>query len=197
MRYPVSVAVTWKKTFDELDPTAGALLRLTAFLAAEPIQIEMFEEGEEIVREAAALLAEETGREQDSLSTPAALSDLAAYSMVTRQDGRRFVVHRMVQEALRHQDPRGGAEGLDWNDLRNREPVHADVAIRLNNLAALLQDTNRLGKAEPLMRRALAIDGEAFGEQHPKRRQRSQQSGFVAPGHERPRRGRAVDAPGR
>ena len=34
---------------------------------------------------------------------------------------------------------------------------HPNVAIRLNNLAGLLQDTNRLDEAEPLMRRALAI----------------------------------------
>ena len=34
---------------------------------------------------------------------------------------------------------------------------HPNVAIRLNNLALLLQATNRLGEAEPLMRRALAI----------------------------------------
>jgi hypothetical protein len=32
------------------------------------------------------------------------------------------------------------------------------VAIRLNNLATLLQATNRLAEAEPLMRRALTID---------------------------------------
>ena len=31
--------------------------------------------------------------------------------------------------------------------------AHPDVAIRLNNLAGLLQATNRLGEAEPLMRR--------------------------------------------
>jgi hypothetical protein len=34
---------------------------------------------------------------------------------------------------------------------------HPTVAIRLNNLAKLLQATNRLAEAEPLMRRALAI----------------------------------------
>ena len=38
-----------------------------------------------------------------------------------------------------------------------------DVAIRLNNLAQLLQDTNRVGEAEPLMRRALAIDEASYG----------------------------------
>ena len=38
-----------------------------------------------------------------------------------------------------------------------------DTATVLNNLAALLKDTNRLAEAEPLMRRALAIDEQAYG----------------------------------
>ena len=38
----------------------------------------------------------------------------------------------------------------------------------LNNLAQLLQATNRLSEAEPLMRRALAIDEKSFGPDHPK-----------------------------
>ena len=41
------------------------------------------------------------------------------------------------------------------------------MAIRLNNLAGLLKDTNRMGEAEPLMRRALEIDEASFGEHHP------------------------------
>ncbi len=45
---------------------------------------------------------------------------------------------------------------------------HPNVAIRLNNLAALLQATNRLAEAEPLMRRALAIDEQSYGAEHPK-----------------------------
>jgi tetratricopeptide (TPR) repeat protein len=44
---------------------------------------------------------------------------------------------------------------------------HPSVAIRLNNLAQLLQATNRLAEAEPLMRRALEIDIVSFGENHP------------------------------
>ena len=42
------------------------------------------------------------------------------------------------------------------------------MAIRLNNLAQLLQATNRLAEAEPLMRRALAIDEKSYGPDHPK-----------------------------
>ena len=38
---------------------------------------------------------------------------------------------------------------------------------RLNNLAQLLQVTNRLAEAEPLYRRALAIDEKSFGPDHP------------------------------
>ncbi len=44
---------------------------------------------------------------------------------------------------------------------------HPNVAIRLNNLATLLQATNRLGEAEPLMRRALGIDEASYGKDHP------------------------------
>jgi len=46
-------------------------------------------------------------------------------------------------------------------------PDHPEVATSLNNLATLLQDTNRLPDAEPLMRQALRIDQAAFGPDHP------------------------------
>ena len=41
------------------------------------------------------------------------------------------------------------------------------VAVVSNDLAALLLNTNRLGEADPLMRRALEINESAFGNQHP------------------------------
>jgi len=41
------------------------------------------------------------------------------------------------------------------------------VAIRLNNLALLLQATNRLAEAEPLIRRALMIWEKSLGPDHP------------------------------
>jgi tetratricopeptide (TPR) repeat protein len=46
-------------------------------------------------------------------------------------------------------------------------PDHPDVASDLNNLASLLQDTNRLSEAEPLMRRALKIIEKSLGKNHP------------------------------
>ena len=44
---------------------------------------------------------------------------------------------------------------------------HPEVAIDLKNLAVLLQGTNRMAEAEPLMRRALAIDEKSLGPEHP------------------------------
>ena len=52
-------------------------------------------------------------------------------------------------------------------DEKSYGPEHPDVARNLNNLAALLQATNRLGEAEPLMTRALAIDEKSYGAEHP------------------------------
>jgi hypothetical protein len=44
---------------------------------------------------------------------------------------------------------------------------HPDVARDLNNLATLLQDTNRLAQAKPLLSRALSIPGDTFPPEHP------------------------------
>ncbi len=52
-------------------------------------------------------------------------------------------------------------------DERSFGPEHPDVAINLNNLAQLLQDTNRLAEAEPLMARVVTIFEKSLGENHP------------------------------
>jgi tetratricopeptide (TPR) repeat protein len=44
---------------------------------------------------------------------------------------------------------------------------HPLTAVALNDLAQLLQTTNRLAEAEPLLRRALEIDEQSFGSNHP------------------------------
>jgi len=44
---------------------------------------------------------------------------------------------------------------------------HPEVATALNNLAQLLQATNRLSEAEPLMRRAVEILRSSLGDDHP------------------------------
>jgi tetratricopeptide (TPR) repeat protein len=103
MQYPASVAVTWKQTFDRLSPTPAALLRLTAFLAPDPLPFEMLEQGAEIVKRAAELFCEEAGTAVDGKTVREAVADLGDYSLITRQDGGMLAVHRMVQEVLRSQ----------------------------------------------------------------------------------------------
>jgi tetratricopeptide (TPR) repeat protein len=46
-------------------------------------------------------------------------------------------------------------------------PEHTEVATALDNLAMLLQATNRFAEAEPLTRRALAIYEKSYGLGHP------------------------------
>ena len=79
-------------------------------------------------------------------------------------------------------------------DEKSYGPDDPNVAIRLNNLAHLLQATNRLGEAEPLMRRALAIDEESYGRTI-RMCAGPQQSRPVAAGHQPARRSGTADAP--
>jgi tetratricopeptide (TPR) repeat protein len=46
-------------------------------------------------------------------------------------------------------------------------PGSPEISLHLNNLAALLQSTNRLAEAEPLMRDALKLDRATYGDDHP------------------------------
>jgi tetratricopeptide (TPR) repeat protein len=104
MQYPEPVAVTWQKTFQQFHPTAAAILRLTAYLAPEPIPLKMFEDGAKIVGEAVGLLCEETGAQIEDRPVKEAVTELASFSMMTRK-GESFTVHRMVQDALRSRIP--------------------------------------------------------------------------------------------
>ena len=52
-------------------------------------------------------------------------------------------------------------------DEKGYGPDHSVVATRLNNLAPLLKDTDRLAEAEPLMRRVVTILEAALGPDHP------------------------------
>jgi tetratricopeptide (TPR) repeat protein len=55
-------------------------------------------------------------------------------------------------------------------DENNYARDHPNVAIRLNNLAGLLQATNRLNEAEPLYRRGVGVLTQftrTTGHQHP------------------------------
>jgi len=59
------------------------------------------------------------------------------------------------------------AERLNRRAVEQTHPDNPNHAARLNNLAALLQATNRLAEAEPLYRRVVTILETSLGSNHP------------------------------
>ena len=184
--YERTTAATLQLSVARLTPPARALLERLAFLAPEAIPETLLD---------GAIPGSAPGE------MPAALADLAAYSLTTRDRERpTFTVHRLVQELTRRSlDAEAAAtrlgEALHWvnaafagepQDVRSwpvLDPLaphagavagHAATAgiaaptARLMNQLGLLLDTKaRHAEAEPLYRRALAIDEASLGPDHP------------------------------
>jgi len=162
MQYDVSVEATWQRTFEQLKPSARTLLRLAAFLAPEMIPAAMFREGIEIANKAVELQCKEMKVKKAGFELKEALSELAAYSMITRQQ-EGFTVHRIVQEVIRSRIPEADRQswleialkivnnfapsGSDdvrtwpvWDVLR----PHAELIARTADLAKITEPTARL-----------------------------------------------------
>ena len=77
-------------------------------------------------------------------------------------------------------------------DEQSFGPDHPNVAIDLNNLAQLLQATNRLAEAEPLDAPRPGDRRAELRARSPQRRHPPQQPGAFAPGHEPAGGGRAA-----
>jgi tetratricopeptide (TPR) repeat protein len=90
-----------------------------------------------------------------------------AWQLLNRNDTEGAYLANQVFGPLRNLGNLAEAEQLLRQalslDERNFGPDHPNVATCLNNLAALLHDSNRLQEAEMLYRRALAIDEKSFG----------------------------------
>ena len=231
-QYPESVASTWLTSFEQLSDAARTLLRRLAWLAPEPIPESLLAvptpgetalaeggldalvelEGFSLVNrsteaEAPPTLAvhrlvqevlrlRQQGEERSDLG--ATLAWVNAAFVGDPQDVRSWRVldplaaHAMAvasyADEARIEGPTArllsqlGGLYLSKSQTQTAEPLmrralaineasygseHPNVAIRLNNLASLLQATNRLAEAEPLMRRALAIDEASYGNDHP------------------------------
>ena len=99
--YPVPVAVTWQKSFQQLGLESRALLRLLSHLATDPIPVAMIESGVELLAESVELLADEAGVVPAASADPLlALAELVAFSLIDRREDD-CTVHRMVQEVVR------------------------------------------------------------------------------------------------
>ncbi|MCP4592027.1 MAG: tetratricopeptide repeat protein [bacterium] len=91
--------------------------------------------------------------------SPTRPTELPPGQVAARRGGVPRVAAATLQPRAFDATGSGGLQGSIATD-------HPNVAIRLNNLAALLQATNRLEEAEPLMLRALLILEESLGADH-------------------------------
>ena len=163
MNYPVSVAVTLQRTFDLLSPASRTLLRISAFLASEPIPQQMFEKDTDIVTEAMQLPSEELTQTYDAeFNTKDAIAELESYSMLNRHE-KAFTIHRLVQEVIRSRIPEetrriwiekalhivndyAPAESYDvrtWTVLDALRP-HAETIVKTADNAKITEPTSRL-----------------------------------------------------
>ena len=120
--YPVSVAATWKMSFDAartLVPASSDLVTVCSFLAPDDIPIALFSTASEQLPQALSVIC------QDKHAFSEAIGALRRYSLVERRD-RTLSFHRLVQAVVR--DALGEREGTHW----------AAVAARL--VSALLPD---------------------------------------------------------
>ena len=158
----IPVALTYERTFAVLSPAAQAVLSLASFLAPDPIPLALFESGEERLAEAVTLLESAAETAAGPSSVRDAVADLAHYSLIEREDVS-FIVHRMVQEAVRLRIPEAQRRGwiesalnlvndyapTDSDDVRTWEiwkPLfpHAEAIAERADQAGLAQPTTRL-----------------------------------------------------
>jgi len=186
--YPVSVAVTWETTFAQLKEPEGVLLRVLSWLAPEPIPLLLLEtepvagalpdardaltglsnyslvrfalEGDLV--EVHRLVQEITRRRSTEAECAAALETALAAVAVTAlapgdpSDVRNWGVWRPLAPHV---------EAVVWHTDGTR--VAKPTSSLMNNLGLYLQARGQFSAAEPLYRRALAIDERSYGPDHP------------------------------
>jgi tetratricopeptide (TPR) repeat protein len=184
MNYSSSVAVTWQTTIEELSQSERKLLNILAWLAPEPKPLSLLDcnivDGAD-ARDALAGLA--------SWSLARWMADREAVTVhrlvqeITRQrlsDNERHDTLDLAVALLDRALPSPDWDQNGWRlweqlaphcrNLLNRLQDHAlepKATEIMNGLALWLNNRTEHGEAEPLYRRALAIDEKSFGPEHP------------------------------
>ena len=188
--YPKSVAVTWQTSFDQLTPAARQLLHRLAWFAPDPIPESLFDvlvpTGELSSADPAPPLEALAELEKYSLVTRAPQSPTFTVhrlvQAVTRQSLAQDNRHEALTEALRWLNNAFVGDPADVRSWPMLDPLasHAQACAQyadqagiaeptarlLNNLGLLYSTKARHIKAEPLMRRALAIQDNNLGPGH-------------------------------
>jgi tetratricopeptide (TPR) repeat protein len=197
-RHPDTVATVWSLSIGQLNaetPAAVQLLELCAWLAPEPIPLDLFTRHPGNLPEPLAAAA------ADPLAFSDTVGALTGYSL-GRRTGSSVTVHRLIQDVTRHrgQPPGAASQSLctvldllraglpddvwstpgNWPRWRTLLPSvlaatdHSKdtgqagtVAWLLSRAGTYLRSQGRYGEALPLHQRALRIDEAALGPDHP------------------------------
>ncbi len=196
--HPETVATVWSVSFDRLrvsTPAAVQLLELCAWLAPEPIPLDLFTGHPDLLPQPLATSA------ADPVAFNEAVGALVDYSLIRRAGGM-IVVHRLVQDVTRHRaieeasttdrslpmvlallraDLPGDVWGVPeswprWRLLltnvlaatrRDDSTRGDDLGWLLSQAGTYLSSQGRTAEALPLHQRALRIREAALGPDHP------------------------------
>jgi tetratricopeptide (TPR) repeat protein len=157
--YPNSLAATWLTSFEQLTEDGQRLLRILAWLAAEPIPRTLLEaRGGPFAAEIEDELPEDRGPTL-VMDAEDALADLATYSLVSwSPDKTTFSVHGLVQEVTRR------------NQAEEEQNRNVAAALRWVNAGFVgdPQDMRNWPLLEPLAPHALVACEEADHQNVPK-----------------------------
>ncbi|MBS0299822.1 MAG: tetratricopeptide repeat protein [Proteobacteria bacterium] len=186
MQYPKSVAVTWQTSFDQLSEPSRQLLQRLAWLSPAPIpesllEVPIADSGSETNSFAALAELESYSLVTRSRDNPSFTVHRLVQEVTRRQQNDPENVR--LTEALRWLNAAFTGDPQDVRDWPVLNPLlphaqaitgHADEAGITTPTARLLNDLGVMyfvkslyAEAEPLLRRALAIDEASFGQDHP------------------------------
>ncbi len=186
MQYPASVAITWETTFAQLREPEQRLLQVLAWLAPEPIPLFLFDAQplSQAIPEPREALA---GLAAFSLARFESVGDAVAVHRLVQEVARSRAAEPDRQTALRTAldtvnaaavgSPQDVRSWPIWTPLAPHVAAatgHADAAgltgptsRLMNELGVYLAARCQFLEAEPLLRRALAVDEASYGPDHP------------------------------
>jgi tetratricopeptide (TPR) repeat protein len=195
--HPATIATVWSLSIDRLAGTAPAavqVLELCAWLAPEPIPLDLFtRHGGQLPEPLASAAA-------DPVAFADAIGALTGYSLA-RRSGGSIIVHRLIQDVARNRQPtactgkplekvlallRADLPGDVWTAPENWPRWRAllpsvltatgrhtgtapadTTAWLLRHAGTYLRRHGRFGEAVPLHERSLRIDETTLGPDHP------------------------------
>ncbi len=154
MQYPLSVAITWQTSFDQLTAAGRELLNLLAWFAPDPIPESLLAAGGGPWGDVAPAEGADSSPDPHDV-----LADLEAYSLVTRAtESPTYSIHRLVQDVTRRSlrdDPKSWALGrtLRWlnepSSVTHRMSAPGQLSTRSHRMSTRLQPTAAFDQIQP------------------------------------------------